>query len=565
MNKIIKVLKPVIFVFITTIVLAVWCNPDWTGGGSTEWSDPANWDKHDWDVYKINPEHGASSYNITFNRDGRTFTQPSADEMNAYETKDWDYYWIWQIGIDGMSNDRLVTWAGDTDECGPRVNNLLCIGVSGDGRGALAINRGNVEVGDAVLLGQNRRNEGELVLNGGKLTVQNGFVFGEDGWRGILGLYGGILKVNKSRFLNGPSYSAFKHWGEAQFHFDGGTIQSGNENQSFPVDGAIFGPKGLVFDTAGMNATLLETVNATILNGSTLTKKGEGTLTVDAPFADGLVKVESGVLAFATDGKRTLKHRWSFDGDATDYVTGENTATVLNGVKFEGGKAVFASVPDNDGSYGIDLGANLWPTSAMTLEIWFMHEEEFVWAKPFCWGRNGDDCFQYTLTDGNSSVFGLGGEGGTGNTWATGRHEIGVPYCITVTFVPNIAGGCHVRLARWNALTGALVDSRDYNTDSWTLASRIQNHFYLGKNFWNNSIPASKYDEVRVWEGVFSDSELKQHVMMGPDALPGENDEAAFRNARLAHRWSFTTDATDSVLGTCTATAISDGTVDNSV
>ena len=158
---------------------------------------------------------------------------------------------------------------------------------------------------------------------------------------------------------------------------------------------------------------------------------------------------------------------------------------------------------------------------------------------------------QYSfMDDGGWSKFSLLGEGGTANLEATGGNiDVGQYCCYTITLVPDGKGGTHLRLCRWNATTGELMNSRDYNGSGWLVSQIKQENFWLGKSYWDNPSVKAEYDEVRIWKGVFADSELKEQVLLGPDCLPGFNAKANVLNSAaseelvdmnyLLHRYSF--------------------------
>ena len=568
-------MKNAIFPMCAAIAATATADPNWTGGGgTTEWATRANWTANDGNHFWIDPWQSASHFNMTFNRDGRTYAGDPDDKSDG----NWDFYNIWEVDIRGMTSGQIATWTGDGDDLGPNVRSILGLGREAD-RGALAINGGKVTVEGDIRAGWNGSNSGELVLNGGLLQIRRGIYLGmhDSRTKGILSLNGGTLKSEYLYFDNemdvGDNYSSIvRGKGASHFRFNGGTIQIGADRQSYPADGATFGANGLTVDTDGKSATLLETVNATVLSGATaLTKKGAGTLTTDAPIAGAKTKVEAGTLKFATDGTRTLAHRWSFTSNATDSVTGAGAVQTLGTVTFSDGKAVLAGGAGSDANddCGINLGANMWPADAMTVEIWATYRERTSWAKMFCWSG-----MQYSFQDGDGwSKFSLLGTGGTGNLEATGGNiDAGSTCCYTVTLTPNGTGGTHIRLCRWDVSSGELLNSRDYDGDGWLVSQINQENFWLGKSYWGGDTAAkADYDEVRIWRGVFADTELKEHVLLGPDTLPGTNGKGNTLNASasaeiaandyLLHRWTFNGTLEDTVGGS-TATLMGSAALD---
>lgn len=546
------------------IICCAWtakADPWWIGAGSTgEWGESANWQNaNENTTFWIDPGLNAPHFNMTFSRD------------------DYD---IGTVIIRGMTADQIVTWTGDGDGLGPTVKSMLYVGHELN-RGALAIKGGKVAVGDNVRLGQGGSNVGTIVVDGGTFSVGNATYMATlgTGTRSTLALNGGVFKTINNAFnwtmnynyMETPSATALVMGnGTSAFHLNGGTIQSASDNQSYPLDGATFSEKGLSYDTAGYNATLLQTVNGTAVPGATaLTKTGEGMLAVDAPVAGAATKVESGTLYLATDGTRELAHRWSFAGDATDTGTSLNkqpaAAVARDGgtVAYSGGKLVLSATAVE--SSGLDLGANLLESDAATIEIWATVNTSSAWNSLFSFGSTatGGDWhgMQYWFQGGQGGLFWMfNATFNPGQKWATDTAvDAGVPFVYTVTFTPDGLGGTHVRLCRWNAGTAELLNGYDFRASDWLLTRLQQDCFRLGLSFWNDSPANSEYDEVRIWKGVFTDSELKEHVLLGPDALPGGNaknsalaataSDEVKANDYLLHRWTFNGTLKDSVSG----------------
>jgi len=557
-------------------------DPNWTGGGSTtEWGERANWSANDGNHFWIDPWQSATHYDMTFNRDGRTYAGDPEDKSDG----NWDFYNIWEVDIRGMTGNQVVTWTGDGENLGPNVRNIIGLGREAD-RGALAIKGGKVTVEGDVRAGWGDSRVGELSVDGGLLQIRKAVFLGmnDSRTRGILALNGGTLKTEWLYFGNemgvSDNYASFvRGKGESQFHFNGGKIQAGTDRQAFPVDGATFAPGGFEFDTDGHSASLLETVNATVYPGAVMKKTGSGTLAMDAPVAGITNKIEAGIVKFATSGERTLAHRWSFTSDATDSVTQTPEAEVRGTVTYSDGKACLAG---DAAGCGINLGANMWPADAMTVEIWATYRERRRWSKLFCWSG-----MQYSFQDADGwSKFSLLGTGGTGNMEATGGNIDADSYCCyTVTLTPNGAGGTHIRLCRWDASSGELLNSCDYDSSEWLVSNINQENFWLGHSYWykdtwnaaenvDGDAPAkADYDEVRIWKGVFADTELKEHVLLGPDTLPGTNGKSNTLNVSptaeiaandyLLHRWTFNNTLEDSV-GGATATLMGDAAFNSS-
>jgi len=242
-----------------------------------------------------------------------------------------------------------------------------------------------------------------------------------------------------------------------------------------------------------------------------------------------------------------IAHRWSFNGttdveNLTDSVGGvvgkkkyktSETTTVDGGtVNWSNGKAVLQG---GAGTGHLNLGQGVLGTgNAVTLELWVTKDEN---VSGLSWGY----FFSYNKPD-TQNLLTLSSNHGSGssndrnmiqNSLNGGKflgNEVdftylpkGETYHYAITFLADGNGGTIIRWIAHNAESGALVGDLTLTTTTWTLAANASDwSLTLGCNPWINSTydNPSSYDEVRVWNGVLGDEQLKVNAMTGPDAVP---------------------------------------------
>ena len=285
----------------------------------------------------------------------------------------------------------------------------------------------------------------------------------------------------------------------------------------------------------------------------------------------------------------TLVHRWSFNGDLSDSVGGQ-TATWKN-ASFSNcgnGQAVTLSGGSSGNSY-VDLGANALPTdgTGATLELWARNDQTSDSERMFdfgdsinhsvmlCWVAENNVNTDYMIVRYAPKAQVL-----TMNELAP--YTCGKMFHIAMTYTPNGDGTWTVRAYKQDAATGATLKMTTLTAQSgWSLANLVQTHCYLGQGFDSAGSAKATYDEVRIWNGVLTESQLSANAVAGPDAIGGGEVKssaamiggvtvkvgargatvdtngkdvvfavplASLKNGPV-HRWSFNGDLSDSIGG----------------
>ena len=265
--------------------------------------------------------------------------------------------------------------------------------------------------------------------------------------------------------------------------------------------------------------------------------------------AAGIVAL-SGAFAVNADETKTtaaaLKHRWTFNTDLRDSVTGHEAAKIGANVAVADGVVKMTGNANSAGS--LNLGQGIVPPGAATLEIWAKQTAVRKYARIFDYGLNNQNYFTIGWSTGTdiSKDF---QEVKKGNSAIMRKDNILAPYTlntsyyITVVFTPKADGSTDIRWAKRNATTGAIEKSGSGNAPAWAPGAIYKPNFFLGHSQYSADFDAhAEYDEVRIWNGALTDEQLLANAALGPDALPETVAVAsAVDNAwtHLRQRWSF--------------------------
>lgn len=302
-----------------------------------------------------------------------------------------------------------------------------------------------------------------------------------------------------------------------------------------------------------------------------IVKTGAGTLVLYDLTSIDLIDAKGGQTTLAYDPKPTLVHRWSFNGDYKDSVGGSDGQAVGEHVALsEGGKTVVLSSDGSGQSGYVNLGTGLLPSDSATIEIWGKVNKTENWSHVFHYGPSKTDYVTMTWSAGTQAsnerfeVY-KGGRTICTRDGTMAPYTLGTQYHISVTFKTNADGSTAVRWMRRNAATGALEKSGSALIAGWSLADLPSPQLFLGHSQYypGNYDANAEYDEVRIWHGVVSDTDLNASAALGPDVMPSNaaadvvyqpqasyDDEtfAALKaNNYLLHRWNFNRNARDSV------------------
>ena len=404
------------------------------------------------------------------------------------------------------------------------------------------------KVDNWLKMGENAGGVGTYILNDGLLDVFSGIVVGISGTASFTQNAGtvaaGVINIATSSggvgsyTMNGGEVvtaSIVGGAGRSSFAANGAMVKSAADGDILSnIDHLKFGLGGLTLDTAGYDVTMATASGANVIasDACTFTKTGNGTLTVNVLPPVGNMVVSNGTLALSATCDNTapvdIAHRWSFNGNLTDSVTGNNATWAKGAVTYnEGGTAARLTGTAKDTSY-IELGPNKISSDSATFEFWTTIRTRRAWTKLFTLGRDTSNVICFTFNrDSDSGVSGLDVPG-TSLLTGTGTLAANTPYYIVFTFAHNADGSTTVKGLCLNATTKARIGSFERNVTNWSLVDRVdQKYFSLGRSFWNDWDAIADIDEVRVWRGALDDSAITLSVQKGPDATAADIAEIA--------------------------------------
>ncbi len=266
-----------------------------------------------------------------------------------------------------------------------------------------------------------------------------------------------------------------------------------------------------------------------------------GNIDADSDGASNAAEMAAGsspVDANWTPTHAVLTHRWSFNGNLTDSV-GTSTATLVDpdsnaavgGTATAGTSAVALTGGASTTSAYINLGANLigGKTTPVTIELWATQNAVQNWGRIFDFGSSTTEYLFMSWTRGTNAATDQVEwiDGTTTNKPDTNQpYVLGTQYHIVMTLTPavNTAGALTggTRVAWYTAPatnTSSLVAKGTFDT-TMTLLNLNDVNNWLGRSMWaGDNVAAASYDEVRIWNGALTSTEIDQYQVAGPNAF----------------------------------------------
>lgn len=223
-------------------------------------------------------------------------------------------------------------------------------------------------------------------------------------------------------------------------------------------------------------------------------------------------------------GADKLAHRWSFNGNLADAVSGK-TGSAIGGVSADG--TSYTLPGGTHGTGYLDLG-HVFPTNepAMTLEIWATQISTKYYSHIFHVGRVSPMCMEWSLaTFINYDELGCPGINTDNNGFCThlAPYTLGTEFHISVVVAPQADGTSKVAYCKRDATTGEILKKCEYTSPTgWSLAMLDDDELCLGHDIGESNVydANARYNEVRIWNRALSEDEIKKSVEAGPDLLP---------------------------------------------
>ena len=282
----------------------------------------------------------------------------------------------------------------------------------------------------------------------------------------------------------------------AEFIFDGGTLRATADSTAYVSNLTEFavGTGGGAVDTDGHDVAFAQPLTATALNSD-------------------------------------LAHRWSFNDNYVDSITGESALSNKGGTFVSGkdntGRAVKLE-GGNRGTSHISLGPNKLPVdgSEATVELWVRVDAHNIWQRAFEVGKDKNNFFRFTLRRNGAST-----------------DQCAIMYNGVQTDVSDQLQPYDVNKRPWNHIcvvckreAGGNWKVRGYRkyrdgTDivkriefdappGWSLANHDQTYTFIGHSILNDPDTSATFDEFRIWKRALTDEEIEANGDLGPDVLP---------------------------------------------
>ena len=235
----------------------------------------------------------------------------------------------------------------------------------------------------------------------------------------------------------------------------------------------------------------------------------------------------------------TLIHRWSFNGDYTDSVGGI-TGTANGNVTFTNDNTAISLAGGSKGTSWVELNpdksAAILPAgnAPFTIEMWTTLRVRTNYSAWFTLGRKDNTGTKGLMVafhnpspqikswDNSGPTFQMVGSDLSEKNILMGRGALveGGTYHIAIVVTPCGDGVGATVEGYVHDSAGAHIGVNVRTVTDWTASSLIRESFALGRNFWNDPDPQADYDEVRVWNGALSISQIEANIASGPDAIP---------------------------------------------
>ncbi len=235
--------------------------------------------------------------------------------------------------------------------------------------------------------------------------------------------------------------------------------------------------------------------------------------------------------------KARLQHRWSFNGNLADSV-GSSDAIIVNvgsnDATLGANKVTMAGGAKGSSDY-VKLGSNLLGgrTTPVTIEIWATQNQVRNWSRIFDFSLDSSENLFMSWSLGNDSnndrvawKQAPDGEMAPANG-SNAPYTAGTPYHIVMTITPLsglVANGSRVEVFSAPAASPSLGAARAIFHTPYHLANLNDVVDALGLSPYADDTASATYDEVRIWEGALTATELELNQTKGPDLIVDPDD-----------------------------------------
>ncbi len=212
-----------------------------------------------------------------------------------------------------------------------------------------------------------------------------------------------------------------------------------------------------------------------------------------------------------------LVHRWSFNGNLTDSVTGGSATLKGSSSLNNAGTGVYCR-GGNRGTSWVDLGSNVLPAdnSPVTIEVWYTPHSVQTWSRVFDFG--GSTISYLTLGYNNNTSTGFYALNNDNKT-DFGTLDVNTYYHLAMVLVPD-SSGTTATVYKMDA-NGRLLGYQTSYHNGWLPSTLQQTNCWLAHSQFSGDKDAnSTFDEVRIWNAALSMNQLVRNSQLGPDRPP---------------------------------------------
>ncbi len=462
---------------------------------------------------------------------GRYGTKPNAHTLAFREIAPGSYTSLGALGFDAINGSGTAWQAANIKTAQVRFDGWVYVGADQAGKWDIQTDFDDISTfaldGEWVFINAkwepNNTTAGCFVSEGWhRFTFIGGDTSGGYGSEVMVGEVNedgdNRVKVPFSISINGAEPIAFY---TLAFGDDAGNVVLSG-NTSWSALGTLGVAPGTTIDLNGHKLAIdglsSDGVGASVVNSV----PASGGLVIESIAADAIssVRIDSSVqVVFET----VLTHRWSFNDDWSDSVSGATAQKVGSFAALYGGRVHTGYGGCGHDTGNVKLGANLLDTTEATIELWARQDAVENYSRVFTYGQDSSQFIHMAWslgTDISKDEVGAKSPGTSQgiyeqNTMAP--YEIGTDYYIAFTFKRQ-GDGMLVSWQRRDAATGELQKSGSL-TMTQGIHTFVDPVLHLGRSVDTGNCDAmAAYDEVRIWRGVLSDAALEASAKAGPDA-----------------------------------------------
>ncbi|MBO7684366.1 MAG: autotransporter-associated beta strand repeat-containing protein [Kiritimatiellae bacterium] len=443
----------------------------------------------------------------------------------------------------GAGSGDIVQWGGKVYGKYSGVDHSVRLGRYAGHRGFYYMAGGEFGGGGGMSVGRTANAHGELWQTGGTVKPNTELIIGDtSGATGIVHVVGGEMRPDSCVRVGKDGIGELVVRGE-------GVVKTGTMlslgHGSATANGRVMLCKGGTIEAAqvlGHGTTANGRYSEFIFDGGTLRATGDSTTFVSnlTAFAigtgGGKVDTDGHDVTFAqplcsTNLHSDLAHRWSFNDNYVDSVTGETAIDNKGGTFVSGtadaGRAVKLKGGNKGTSY-VSLGPDKLPVdgSEATIELWARVDTHRNWQRAFDIGKDSTAFFALTWRKdvANSDYCGIKYNGvqlGISNEFQPYNTDKLPWNHICIVCKKGDDGRWKIRGYRKYRDGEDIVKRFEYDApEGWSLANQDQTYTYIGRSLQNNYDASATYDEFRIWKRALTDAEIEENGALGPDALP---------------------------------------------